>query len=60
MPQRRSEEKTESLLQRFQMNTMESIEKMMKQTNDTSRIATTRKNTTMEKIKKTVTTNTAE
>ena len=32
---RRSEEKTESLLQKFQINTMENMENMTKQTNET-------------------------
>ena len=60
---RRSEEEVESLLQRFPTNTMENMEKEMKQTNETTLqsvgLQLQEMNRTIEKWKKTVMTGTA-
>ena len=60
----RSEERMESLLQKFQVSTMESMEKVMKQTNATILqsvgVQLQGMNTTIEKCKKIAKTNTTE
>ena len=61
---RRSEENSQSLLQKFQVNTMEKMEKVMQKTNETILqsvgVQLQGRNTTLEKAKKIARTRTTE